>query len=179
MDAIIHSGCIMTTTVVLLQVFVTRSDRGTWTWRIRTSPALFLLIGALGGLRAINDVRGWWSDRSTGRPTSSTPSSLPLQGRPLQQAVDHRARPGQEGRVAGARRLPRVHRGSERVDRYRDQLRALAERRADGVTFTHLGLVPGFECYEKCSSAWSFSSKQPPATDHDRARRAQQRVGAP
>jgi hypothetical protein len=24
------------------------------------------------------------------------------------------------------------------------------------VRFTHLGLVPGFECYDKCSSAWSF-----------------------
>jgi hypothetical protein len=24
------------------------------------------------------------------------------------------------------------------------------------VRFTHLGLVPAFECYEKCSSAWSF-----------------------
>lgn len=27
------------------------------------------------------------------------------------------------------------------------------------LTFTHLGLVPGFECYEKCSSAWSFYIK--------------------
>ena len=24
------------------------------------------------------------------------------------------------------------------------------------VTFTHRGLVPAFECYDKCSSAWSF-----------------------
>jgi hypothetical protein len=24
------------------------------------------------------------------------------------------------------------------------------------VRFTHLGLVPTFECYDKCSSAWSF-----------------------
>jgi hypothetical protein len=24
------------------------------------------------------------------------------------------------------------------------------------VSFTHLGLVPDFECYDKCSSAWSF-----------------------
>ena len=24
------------------------------------------------------------------------------------------------------------------------------------VRFTHLGLVPAFECYDKCSSAWSF-----------------------
>jgi len=24
------------------------------------------------------------------------------------------------------------------------------------VIFTHLGLVPAFECYDKCSSAWSF-----------------------
>jgi hypothetical protein len=24
------------------------------------------------------------------------------------------------------------------------------------VSFRHLGLVPAFECYDKCSSAWSF-----------------------
>jgi len=24
------------------------------------------------------------------------------------------------------------------------------------VRFTHMGLVPNFECYEKCSSAWGF-----------------------
>lgn len=24
------------------------------------------------------------------------------------------------------------------------------------VRFTHLGLVPGLECFDKCSSAWSF-----------------------
>jgi hypothetical protein len=24
------------------------------------------------------------------------------------------------------------------------------------VRFTHVGLVPAFECYDKCSSAWSF-----------------------
>jgi hypothetical protein len=24
------------------------------------------------------------------------------------------------------------------------------------VRFTHLGLVPAFECYDKCSSAWGF-----------------------
>ncbi len=24
------------------------------------------------------------------------------------------------------------------------------------VRFSHLGLVPAFECYDKCSSAWSF-----------------------
>lgn len=47
------------------------------------------------------------------------------------------------------------------------------------VRFTHLGLVPAFECYEKCSSAWSFyingslrrliaTGKGEPSTDMDK-----------
>ena len=34
------------------------------------------------------------------------------------------------------------------------------DKNGSQVTMTHLGLVPEFECYEKCSAAWDFLLKQ-------------------
>jgi hypothetical protein len=35
-----------------------------------------------------------------------------------------------------------------------------AEKYATQISFTHIGLVPGIECYEGCEKAWSFYVKE-------------------
>jgi len=106
---------------------------------------------------AVNDVRGWWSGQIDGAT-----NELDAEFTYRYQDV-HYSKQRITEFVPGKRVAWRV------LDAYLDFTEdprewtgteiTFALDRRDGQTelrFTHEGLVPDFECFDKCSSAWSF-----------------------
>lgn len=106
---------------------------------------------------AINNVRGWWSENIDGR------TDLPGAEFTFRHKDIHRSTQKITELVPGKKVVWHV------VD---SQLNFVQDKtewngtdvvfeiaREDGKTelrFTHVGLVPAFECYGGCSGAWSF-----------------------
>jgi hypothetical protein len=107
--------------------------------------------------RAINNVRGWWSEDIEGDAGKAD-------GEFTYRYQDvHRCRIKVTELVAGARVAWRVQ------DNYFGFTRDKGEWKdteihfeitaRDGKTeirFTHVGLVPGYECFDVCSNSWDF-----------------------
>ncbi len=106
---------------------------------------------------AINNVRGWWSGEIDGN-TGELGDEFTYRYEDL-----HRSRQKIATLIPDEKVVWHV------VDANLDFTRDKAEwtgtqivfeiaRRGDRteVRFTHVGLVPGFECFEDCSNAWGF-----------------------
>jgi uncharacterized protein YndB with AHSA1/START domain len=110
---------------------------------------------------AISDVRGWWSQDVDG-PTDAVGAEFAYRGN--QDGVNlHRARIRVEELVPGERVVWHV------VDNWMsfiDDQREWTDTRIvfeisptrDGsqIRFTHVGLVPSYECHDVCVDAWTF-----------------------
>jgi Activator of Hsp90 ATPase homolog 1-like protein len=107
--------------------------------------------------RAISNVRGWWSEDIEGG-TDKEGSEFTYRYKDA-----HRCRIRVTGLVTGERVDWRV------LDNYFDFTRDKSELNdteihfeitaRDGQTevrFTHVGLVPEYECFDVCSSSWDF-----------------------
>ncbi len=107
--------------------------------------------------QAINDVRGWWSEDIEG-DTGKAGGEFTYRYWDV-----HRCRIKVAELVPGERVAWRV------LDNYFDFTRDKSEWKGteihfeittrDGKTeirFTHVGLVPGYECFDVCSNAWDF-----------------------
>jgi hypothetical protein len=107
--------------------------------------------------RAINDVRGWWSEDIEG-DTGQADDEFTYRYQDV-----HRCRIKVTELAPGERVAWRV------LDNYFDFTHDKAEWKdteihfeitaQDGATevrFTHVGLVPGYECFDVCSNSWDF-----------------------
>ena len=106
---------------------------------------------------AINDVRGWWSGQIEGT-TDELDAEFTYRYRDIhyskQRITEFVPNEHVVWQVLDANlnftEDPEEWTGTEvafELSRHGEQTE---------VTFTHLGLVPESECYDKCSSAWSF-----------------------
>jgi uncharacterized protein YndB with AHSA1/START domain len=115
---------------------------------------------------AINDVRGWWSEEVVG-DTDRVGAEYAYRGHDDADTVEHRAHIRVEELVPGERVVWRV------LDNYmsfiddqtewagteiRFELSAVpeADGRATELRFTHVGLVPSYECFDVCKDAWGM-----------------------
>jgi uncharacterized protein YndB with AHSA1/START domain len=110
---------------------------------------------------AINDVRGWWS-RDVDGSTDTVGTTFAFRGNQDGRNV-HRARIEVTELVPAERVVWHV------VDNWMSFIRDQSEwkdtrivfelsPRGDGtqIHFSHLGLVPTYECYDACFNAWTF-----------------------
>jgi len=106
---------------------------------------------------AINNVRGWWSEEIEGR-TDELGAEFEFHYKDL-----HRSTQKITELVPGKRVAWRV------LDSHLDFVKDKSEWNGTDVVFeiskkddktelrfTHIGLVPAFECYGDCSGAWGF-----------------------
>ncbi len=106
---------------------------------------------------AINNVRGWWSGEIEG-PTDKLDAEFTYRYKDI-----HYSKQRITEMMPNTRVVWRV------LDAYLDFTEDPNEWTGTEITFevsqqgeqtevrfTHLGLVPAFECFDKCSSAWSF-----------------------
>jgi uncharacterized protein YndB with AHSA1/START domain len=116
---------------------------------------------------AINDVRGWWSEEVEG-DTDQIGAEYSYRGHDDADTVEHRSRIRVEELVPGERVVWRV------LDNYmsfiddqsewkgteiRFELTPSDLRTGQGGTelrFTHVGLVPSYECFDVCKDAWGL-----------------------
>lgn len=106
---------------------------------------------------AINNVRGWWSGEIDGR-TDALGSEFTYRYKDVHSSTQKITElvPGRKvvWRVLGGH-LNFVKDAAE----WKDTDIVFEITRKGGKThvrFTHVGLVPAFECYGDCSGAWSF-----------------------
>ena len=106
---------------------------------------------------AINDVRAWWSQEIEG-PTDVAGHSFVFRVKDL-----HRSRIEVTELVPGERVVWTVLENymsfvEDQTEWPGTQIRFDLTERPGGtdVRFTHLGLRPEHECYDVCSTAWSF-----------------------
>ena len=110
---------------------------------------------------AINDVRGWWG-RDVEGPTDKIGDEFTYYGE-----VVHRSVIRVEELVPGERVVWHV------VDNWMSFVTDQSEwkdtrivfdlsptERGTEIRFSHLGLVPTYECYDTCFDAWSFFLQQ-------------------
>jgi hypothetical protein len=106
---------------------------------------------------AINDVRGWWSGEIEGR-TDVLGAEFTYRYQDI-----HYSKQKITELIPGKRVVWRVVDAyvefAEDPDEWIGTEITFAAARTGSQTevhFTHLGLVPEFECFDKCSSAWRF-----------------------
>jgi hypothetical protein len=107
--------------------------------------------------RAINDVRGWWSEAIQG-DADRLGAQFRFRDGDLHRSTQKVARfiPGKKvvWHVIDSR-VNFVHDKSEWLGT--DIVFEIARREdRTELRFTHVGLVPAIECYGSCSGAWSF-----------------------
>ncbi|MEX0754918.1 MAG: SRPBCC domain-containing protein [Actinomycetota bacterium] len=106
--------------------------------------------------KAINDVRGWWSANIEG-PTYELNSEFIFHNEPV-----HYSRIEVTELVAGKRVAWRILENymsfvEDKREWIGNEIAFDIARKGDKteVVFTQIGLVPDYECYDVCSSAWS------------------------
>ena len=114
-----------------------------------------------GAYAAINDVRGWWSQDVDGR-TDTVGAVFAFRGN-LEGRNVHRAQIEVAELVPGERVVWHV------VDNWMGFIQDQSEWKDTRIVFdisptaagaqigfTHVGLVPAYECYDVCFNAWTF-----------------------
>ena len=129
----------------------------------QTSYATTLVVEATpeAVFAAVNDVRGWWSMDLDGR-TDTLGDEFTFRGNHEGQNV-HRSRIRVTELVRDRRVVWHVRDNhftfTEDQEEWKDT-RIVFELSPEGegtrIRFSHVGLVPVHECYDVCSSAWSF-----------------------
>jgi hypothetical protein len=106
---------------------------------------------------AINDVRGWWSGQIDGR-TDQLGAEFTYRYKDL-----HRTKQKITELVPGKKIVWHVVEGKiafvadkSEWDGTEVVFEIAKKGKQTEVRFTHVGLVPAFECYDKCSGAWTF-----------------------
>jgi hypothetical protein len=109
---------------------------------------------------AINDVRGWWSEDIQGS-TDSLGEEFTYRNMPV-----HRCTIRVTELVPGERVVWHVMDNffaftEDKTEWKGTEIRFDISRRGDKteLIFTHLGLVPDYECFDVCSDAWGFYVK--------------------
>jgi hypothetical protein len=106
---------------------------------------------------AINNVRGWWSERIEG-PTAKRGDEFTFQHKDIHRSTQKitESTPGKKvvWHVSGSQ-LNFVENKSEWDGT--DIVFEIAKKGGKTeLRFTHAGLIPAFECYGDCSGAWGF-----------------------
>lgn len=111
---------------------------------------------------AINDVRGWWSEEVDG-VTDRVGGEFAYRGHDDAETVEHLARIRVVDLVPGERVVWRVLENSMSFisdqAEWRDTEIRFELTAVDGGTelrFTHVGLVPSYECFDVCREAWGL-----------------------
>ncbi|HEU4786248.1 MAG TPA: SRPBCC domain-containing protein [Gemmatimonadaceae bacterium] len=106
---------------------------------------------------AINDVRGWWSEDIEG-DTDRAGAVFTFRHRDL-----HRSKHAITDFEPGKKVVWHIDDADitfvkDRTEWNGTDVEFLIRRKGDNteVRFTHVGLVPGLECYGDCSGAWAF-----------------------
>jgi len=107
--------------------------------------------------RAINDVRAWWSGEIDG-PTDALGATFTYRYKDV-----HKSTQKITALVPGKKVVWHVEEAALNFVKDKDEWNGTEVvfeiGKKDGKTelrFTHLGLVPAFECYGGCSGAWGF-----------------------
>jgi uncharacterized protein YndB with AHSA1/START domain len=107
--------------------------------------------------RAINDVRAWWSGEIDG-PTDALGATFTYRYKDV-----HKSTQKITALVPGKKVIWHVKEATLNFVKDKDEWNGTEVvfeiGKKDGKTelrFTHLGLVPAFECYGGCSGAWGF-----------------------
>ena len=106
---------------------------------------------------AINDVRGWWSEDIEGR-TDKVGEEFTFRGKDIHYS-----------RIQVTELIPGESVAWFVLDNYINfvddqsewkgtEIRFAISKKGDGaeIRFSHLGLLPEYECFDVCSNAWSF-----------------------
>ena len=111
---------------------------------------------------AVTDVRGWWSQQVEGR-TDQVGAEFSYRGEDAARTVEHLARIRVTELVPGERVVWRVldnHMSFiEDQTEWKDTEIRFELTEVDGGTqlrFTHVGLVPTYECFDVCRDAWGL-----------------------
>jgi hypothetical protein len=111
---------------------------------------------------AINDVRGWWSEEVEG-DTDRVGAEFAYRGHDDADTVEHLSRIRVVDLVPGEKVVWRV------LDNYMSFVEDQSEWRGTEIRFelsesgggtelrfTHVGLVPSYECFDVCNDAWGL-----------------------
>lgn len=111
---------------------------------------------------AINDVRAWWSEEVDGDPTALG-GEFTFHGHDEANTVQHRSQLHVTDLVPGELIVWHVRENwmsfvADQQEWRGTEIRFELASAGEGteLRFSHRGLVPSYECYEACSSAWSF-----------------------
>lgn len=111
---------------------------------------------------AINDVRGWWSEDLEGE-AHTVGAEFVFHGHDDANTVEHMSHIRVMELVPGERVVWRVldNKMSFVADQseWKDtEIRFELSGRGEEteLRFSHIGLVPSYECYEACSGGWSY-----------------------
>jgi hypothetical protein len=106
---------------------------------------------------AINDVRGWWSEDIEGR-TDRVGEEFTFRGKDIHYSRIQVTElvPGE--RVAWLVLDNYINFVEDQSEWKGTEIRFDLSKKGDGaeIRFSHLGLVPVYECFDVCSNAWSF-----------------------
>jgi hypothetical protein len=106
---------------------------------------------------AINHVRGWWSENIVGT-TDSVGEEFTYLNMPVHRCTI-RVTELVPGERVGWHIVDNFFEFTEDKTEWKDtDIHFDIARRGDKteLTFTHLGLVPDYECFDICSNAWGF-----------------------
>ena len=106
---------------------------------------------------AISNPRGWWTEDIAG-PTAEPGDEFRYRAEDIHVTRFRIAEVVPERRIVW-RVLANYFDSVEDTTEWADTTVEFDIARQDGrteVRFTHRGLVPGYECFDNCSTAWSF-----------------------
>jgi uncharacterized protein YndB with AHSA1/START domain len=112
--------------------------------------------------RAINDVRGWWSQEVVG-DTDRVGAEFDYRGHDDADTVEHRSRIRVDELVPGERVVWTVLENymsfiEDQSEWHGTEIRFELGAAGSGteLRFTHVGLVPSYECFDVCKDAWGL-----------------------
>jgi hypothetical protein len=106
---------------------------------------------------AINDVRGWWSEDIEGC-TDKVDEEFTFRGKDIHYSRIRVTEliPGESVRWLVLDNY--INFVDDQSEWKGTEIRFAISQKGDGaeIRFSHLGLVPAYECFDVCSNAWSF-----------------------